>query len=97
MHRHGRTGLSLALLALAGGTAQACTPAPTRPTAPSGKTPRLSIVQADDGYIIRASVPAAPVVSASPCCGVSLGSSVRFDRDAILPSSTKEIEHGETR
>lgn len=97
MHQHGQAGLSLALLALAGGTAQACAPALERPTAPSRKASHLTIVQADDGYIIRSSVPGTPVTSASPCCGVSLGSSVRFDRDAILPSSTKEIEHGETR
>lgn len=97
MHRHGQAGLSLALLALAAGTAQACAPALERPTAPSGKASRLTIARTDGGYIIRASVPGTPIVSASPCCGFSLGSSVRFDRDAILPSGTKEIEHGETR
>lgn len=97
MHRHGQACLSLALLALAGGTAQACTPAPTRPTAPSGKASHLTIVQADGGYSIRVSAPGTPVMSGSPCCTVSLGSSVRFDRNVILPSSTKEIYHGETR
>jgi len=97
MYRHGQASLSLALLALAAGTAQACTTPLERPTAPSGKASRLTVTQADDGYFIRASVSGAPVTSGSPCCVVSLGSSVRFDRDAILPSSTKEIEHAETR
>lgn len=97
MHRIRKTELSALLLLLPAGMAQACTPALDRPAGPSGKASQLTIVQTDGGYIIRASVSGAPVMSGSPCCAVSLGSSVRFDRDAILPSSTKEIEHGETR
>jgi hypothetical protein len=97
MRRIRKTELSALLLLLPTGTAQACTPAPERPTGPSGKTSRLTIAQTDGGYIIRASASGIPAVNGSPCCAVSLGSSVRFDRDAILPSSTKEIEHGEIR
>lgn len=97
MRRIRKTGLSGLFLLLPAGMAQACTPVPERPTGSSGKASHLTIVQTDGGYIIRSSVSGTPVMSGSPCCAVSLGSNVRFDRDAILPSSTKEIEHGESR
>ncbi|MFM5929813.1 MAG: hypothetical protein ACKOPQ_02785 [Novosphingobium sp.] len=45
-----------------------------------------------------ASGPAAARVAASPPqAPVTLGSSVRFDRRAFIPSKTKDISHGEDR
>lgn len=97
MRRIRKTELSALLLLLPAGTAQACTPAPERPTGPSGKTSGLTITQTDGEYIIRASASGIPAMSGSPCCVIPLGASVRIDRAALQHSNQKDISDGETR
>lgn len=106
MHRHGWTGLSLALLAL--GASSAASKAEARPArrpqavAPQSGRPHLVIVEGDGGFVIRCETQANPQNvgfprGAIPPLAIPLGASVRIDRAALQNSNHKDISHGETR
>lgn len=101
MRRFGQGELSVALLALAVGAAQACTA--DRKSRDGNPQPisRLVLDQADGGFVIRAA-PSVAETAAPPPGPIFLGGSVRFDRRLLLPSvplpsNPKDLHHGETR
>lgn len=69
-------------------------PVPLPPQGPM----HLVVSEGDAGFVIHAATPAAiPVEAAPPQAPVSLGNSVRIDRRAFIPTSTKDIPNGEDR
>ena len=97
MHRQGRIGLSLSLLALTVGTAEARPIQRLAPVSQPPGRPHLVIVEADGGFVIRCETPHEQQNVPFPRGAIPLGASVRIDRSALLPSNSKDISHGETR
>jgi len=97
MYRYRRICLSLALLALVVGTAEAHPARHPRPVVPQPRHPRLVIAQADGGFFIRCETPREQQNIPFPRGAIPLGASVHIDRTALLPSQQKDISHGETR
>ncbi|RQW46087.1 hypothetical protein [Novosphingobium sp. LASN5T] len=59
----------------------------------------LVVSEGDTGFVIHAAAPVPASVEATtpPQAPVSIGDSVRIDRRAFIPPSTKDIPNGEDR
>lgn len=103
MRRWRLTGASLALLAMAAGTADAH---PARRGLPvpqqQQQRPHLVIVETGGGFVIRCEAPRGPLDTHFPqgailLGAIPLGTSVRIDRAALQPPNQKDIDHGQIR
>lgn len=97
MRRFRQGGLSVALLALAVASTQACSAPHRRPVAEQSRLSRLAVVQDDNSFLIRDRAAPASAAAALPPGQISLGDNVRFDRAMLQNSNVKEIEHAEIR
>lgn len=97
MRRFGQSGPGIALIALAASSAQACTARREPPAIAPRPTAHLFVAQAETGFIIREEASDTSEAASLPVSPVTLGDNVRFDRRALIPSSSKDIPHGETR
>jgi hypothetical protein len=89
--------MSLALLALGTGTAEARSARQPQAAAQQPGRPHLVIVEGDGGFIIRCETQSGLQSVRFPSGAIPLGADVRIDRAALQHSNHKDISHGETR
>lgn len=97
MRRFGQSGPGIALIALMASSAPACTARHEQPAVAPRPAAHLLVTQAETGFIIRKEASDPSEAASTPVSPVTLGNNVRFDRRALIPSSSKDIPHGETR
>jgi hypothetical protein len=88
---------SVALVAIAAGTANAHPARQTLPVPQPQQRPRLVIDQSDGGFVIHCEMARGAQNSGIPRGEIPLGASVRIDRIALRPSNQKDTDHGEIR
>lgn len=97
MFRLRRSALhSLCLVQVAGAIA-GCAPIPGLVTLPPSGPRHQFIVETATGFVIRVDEADASATVAPSPAPVTLGSTVSFDRDALISNRSKESPHGESR
>ena len=98
MPRIRRSALHGFCLALVARSVAACAPVPGPVVSPPpGPRHQFIAGAATGGFVIRVDEADASVTAAPPSAPVTLGSTVRFDRDALISNHPKEAPHGESR
>lgn len=86
-----------ACLLLAASPIAACATAPRPTPLPAHGANHQFIAQAATGFVIRAAGTEVPANAAPSSAPVTLGNTVRIDRDALISNHPKEVSHGENR
>ena len=97
MLRIRQSALQGACLVLAAGSLAACTASPAPALLHPQSSPRQVVGQDAAGFVIRIAEPGSVTLAASPQVPVTLGDTVRIDRNALIPNPAKGTPHGETR
>jgi hypothetical protein len=92
-----RSALHGLCLGLAAGSIAACAPVPEPVTLPPPGPRHQFIAEAATGFVIRIDEADASATAAPSSPPVTLGSTVNFDRDALISNHPKEAPHGESR
>lgn len=92
-----QTALHGACFMLAAVSTAACTASPGPALFHPQSSPRQVVGQDAAGFVIRVAEPSPVTPAASPQELVTLGDTVRIDRNALISTPAKDIFHGETR